>query len=357
MELRTLTLMEHTGTNNRGPGLDHAWARLPDDKLLDLRLCDLKLKIEGTELQKRVDQLYGELRDRGLRFRPHCWLSNEWFSPDGVPGIAIPFYLAHPRLMKLEEQMMLEVEGGSKTWCMQLLRHETGHAFETAFRLNRRVQWRKLFGSSTRRYPEYYCPKPFSRKHVLHLDWWYAQSHPSEDFAETFAVWLRPGSQWRKRYRGWPALKKLQYVDDLMKSLAGKGPPVRSKERTENVAELQETLREHYRDKQARYGTDYPDFYDRDLRRLFSDSPEHSHLPEATKFLRRVGPEVRNRVASWTGEHPYTVNQLLKEMISRCRELNLRVSRPEGELRVEAAIMLTMQTTNYLHSSGHRLAL
>ena len=55
-----------------------------------------------------------ELEARGLPFRPDCYLGDEWFSPEGSPVIAIPFYLAHPRLKQLELHQMLEVEGGTQ---------------------------------------------------------------------------------------------------------------------------------------------------------------------------------------------------------------------------------------------------
>ncbi len=186
------------------------WADWPDEQLLDLRMCDLDLRIEGTELEERIEALYGELRTRGLRFRPHLWLSDDWFTPDGVPGIAIPFYLAHPRLAQLELTQMLEVEGGNPEWCMRILRHETGHAIENAYLLRRRRRRQQVFGKTSEPYPDYYTPKPYSKSFVLHLDSWYAQSHPDEDFAETFAVWLNPSSMWRDRYASWPALRKLE---------------------------------------------------------------------------------------------------------------------------------------------------
>jgi hypothetical protein len=325
--------------------------------LLDVRFCDLDLKIEGTVLERRIRQLYAELEQQGLRFRPPCWLSDEWFSPDDVPGIAIPFYLAHPRLMKLEDRQMFEVEGGDKRWCMMLLRHEAGHAYDTAYRLPRKTRWREVFGSASKRYPRFYSPKPRSRSFVLHLDWWYAQSHPCEDFAETFAVWLRPRSRWRKRYEGWKALKKLEYVDKLMADLANTAPPVKSRARVDPVHRLRQTLGEHYREKKQRYGADHPDFYDRDLHRLFSASPEHAGRPTATAFLRKIRPDLRKTISSWTGEYAYTINLAIKEMMVRCRELDLRVARPADELKLEAAVLVTMHTMSYLHSSGHRLAL
>src|ERR687895_991861 len=204
------------------PVTDFDWANWPDEKLLDLRICDLKVTIEGSILEDRIADLQRELDARSLTFQPHFWLSGEWFSPDGVPGVAIPFYLAHPRLEKLERSQMLEVEGGTPEWCMKILRHEAGHAIDNAYRLRTRLRRQRVFGPSYIQYPDYYTPKPYSKSYVLHLDSWYAQSHPDEDFAETFAVWLKPDSQWRERYDDWPAIKKLEYVDVLMRELAGK---------------------------------------------------------------------------------------------------------------------------------------
>ncbi|MEZ6094577.1 MAG: putative zinc-binding metallopeptidase [Pirellulaceae bacterium] len=176
---------------------------LTDDQLLDCRICDLGLKIETSPLAEPIEQLYEELAERGIKARPHCWFSDEWFSPDGIPGIAIPFYLAHPRLVRLERRQMKEVEGGTRASLMKILRHEAGHAIDTAFRLHRKRGYREVFGNYFAPYPEYYRPRPNSKSFVTHLEPWYAQSHPSEDFAETFAVWLAPGKRWKNDYRGW----------------------------------------------------------------------------------------------------------------------------------------------------------
>ncbi len=330
---------------------------LTEDQLLDLRICDLKVRIEGTPLAKRIERLYRELDQKKIRFRPRFWLSDDWFTPDGIPGVAIPFYLAHPRLMRLEAKQMLEVEGGTEEWCMKILRHEAGHAIDNAYRLRRRRSWRDVFGKASQAYPAYYSPRPYSKKFVLHLDSWYAQSHPVEDFAETFAVWLRPRSNWRSQYQGWPALKKLEYVDELIMEIRETKQKVFSLERVEPVRLLRRTLREHYQTKRAHYGLEHPDFYDRDLRRLFSDLPQHAGFPKATTFLRRLRPILRRAVSQWTGEYQYTIDQVLSEMIVRCRELNLRLHRPADEVERNALIMLTIQTMNYLHDGHHRLAL
>jgi hypothetical protein len=180
------------------------WADWPDEEILDLKFCDLDLRLEDTEVVKPVQQLYRELKRKGLVFRPHCWLSHEWFVEDYIPGIAIPFYLAHPRLKAIERKMMLEVEGGTHRWCMQILRHECGHALENAYRLRSRKQVQALFGKTTQKYPDHYFPQPCSRDYVIHLEPYYAQCHPDEDFAETFAVWMTPGLDWEKRYAQWP---------------------------------------------------------------------------------------------------------------------------------------------------------
>ena len=188
---------------------DYSWSHLPEKELLALRFKDLGLSIGGTWLEECWRDLLDELKAQRLEVRPHAWLSEEWFSPDNTPGIAFPFYLAHPRLARLERKMLHEVEGGKRAECMQILRHEAGHVIQHAYGLHRRKRWKELFGHSSKRYPSSYQPNPASKNYVQHLRRWYAQSHPDEDFAETFAVWLTPRSAWRKRYADWPALEKL----------------------------------------------------------------------------------------------------------------------------------------------------
>jgi hypothetical protein len=333
------------------------WSKASDEELLRLRLCDLGLQLEGTLLEERVERLYEELEYRGLRFRPHCWLSDEWFSPDGVPGIAIPFYLAHPRLARLERRQLLEVEGGTEDWCLRILRHETGHAIDTAYGLHRRKLYRKLFGRYTDPYPEHYYPRPYSKNYVLHLEPSYAQAHPAEDFAETFAVWLKPRSTWRATYAGWPVIRKLEYVSDLMEEIRGKRPLVLSREQVDPLRSLRKTLGEHYAQRRKNYGVDLPNLYDQHLRKLFSDLPEHASAPSAAAFLRKHRNELRRTVAHWTGEYQYIIDQVLEKMIDRSRELNLRLDRPLDQARRDALVLVTVQTMNYVHGGHHRVVL
>ncbi len=330
------------------------WAEAEDAELLQVRLKDLGLKIAGTWLEQRMADLHRELEGRGIVARAHYWLSDEWFSPHATPGIAFPFYLAHPRLMRLERKMVLEVEGGTKRECMRILRHEAGHVIQRAYGLHRRRRWRELFGNSTTPYPDHYRPNPTSRRYVLHLRRWYAQCHPDEDFAETFAVWLSPRSNWRKRYAGWPALKKLEYVDALMKELAGTKPAPKPRIEVDPISRLSVTLAEHYEDKRERYAVDMPSIFDRELRRIFSDDPAHKGASSATAVIRRNRTAIRRSVARWTGEYPVALDAALDDMIDRCRVLKLRAPGGEERVRLELTALLSTKAVYSLYSASRR---
>jgi hypothetical protein len=327
---------------------------LPDDKLLKLRLKDLRLTLEGTWLESCLDDLHKELEERDLRIRPHVWLSDEWFSPDTTPGIAIPFYLAHPRLMRLERKMIIDVEGGTRHECMRILRHETGHVVQNAFRLQRRRRWQELFGRSSTHYPRYYRPNPASKNYVQHLRLWYAQSHPDEDFAETFAVWLKPRSDWKKRYAGWPALRKLEYVDEVMKEIAGQRSQLPRGAAVHPLSQITMTLGEHYRRKKAFYAVNTPRTYDRELHRIFSADPKHRNAITAAAFIRRHRSYFREIVARWTGEYQLTLDSVLDDMIDRCRELKLRTPGSERQLLTDFTVLLTAKTVHSLYSPSRR---
>ena len=330
---------------------------MTDRQLLELRLCDLPVRIRGTQLEQRVKKLYRELKARSLEFQPHVWLAEEWFTPDGVGGFAIPFYLAHPRLMKLERAQMLEVEGASDAECMRILRHEAGHAIDNAFRLHTKRSWSDTFGSYRVPYPEWYQPQPGSRDYVLNLDAWYAQAHPAEDFAETFAVWLHPRGRWQRPYQGWGAHRKLEYVEQVMKGLAGRSPARVVTREVEPLSSLKKTLRDHYRRKRAYYTIHWPASYERNLYRVFTADGRKRPSPSAAQFLRHYRREISHIVARGTGVHHYTVNHIVKHMIVRCRELNLSLSMPVEEARQLLIVMLTMQVMQVLRTGYHRIPL
>ncbi len=332
------------------------WSRLSDEELLRLRLCDLKLTLRGSLVARYLAQIQNELKRRGLRFKPHVWLADEWFTPDGVAGIAIPFYMAHPRLMRLERKMMGEVEGGNAAWLMRILRHEAGHAIDNAFRLRRRKDWRKTFGKASRRYPDIYRARPASRDFVLHLGHWYAQSHPTEDFAETFAVWLQPRARWRREYADWPALQKLKYVDELMAEIKGEPQPVSGFHVVAPLEDNRRTLAEHYRRKQARYAVDGAGAYDHRLKRVFGTRDGKRRM-RAVTFLRQVRPQLTRFLIRRSRLHPYLVHQVFRTLLQRTRELDLVVTRSQRTTKRAAAALLERILIDILRRDRERYTL
>ena len=332
-----------------------AWASLPHESLLDLRLKDLDLQVKGTWLETSLEALNDELHRSGVPIRAHAWISDEWFSPDNTPGIAFPFYLAHPRLMRLERKMMFNVEGGTRRECMQILRHEAGHVVQHSYGLHRRKRWQELFGRSSKIYPSSYRPDPGSKDFVQHLRRWYAQSHPDEDFAETFAVWLTPRSAWRKRYANWgAALEKLTYVDELMDEIAGIRPHLTKRIEVDAASYSTTTLREHYEKKLAHCAIETHAPYDRDLQHIFSNDARHASAPPAAGFIRRNRAEIIALVQDRLGEYEPTFDAVLDELADRCRVLKLRAPGSERQIRVKLTALLTAKTANALYTSSRR---
>ena len=329
---------------------DPPWVALKDEEILALRICDLGVRIEGSELEARIGQMHDELAARGVTIRPHCYLGDEWFSPQGVPAIAIPFCLAHPRLKSLELHQMLEVEGGTAESCQMLLRHESGHAIDHAYQFSSRPDWQRIFGSPETEYtPETYTPQPYSRSFVRHLPNWYAQAHPDEDFAETFAVWLAMTTEeWRTRYRGWNALEKLEYVHSLMQDAAGRPPVVTNGRRISDARKLRKTLARHYAARRKLYAEDFPDFYDADLRAIFANGEPGGE--SAARVMQKYRASLVASIVQWTGQRKYTVNVLVRKLILRCRELKLSAPRDPMRLHFELAAYLASLVTNHLYT-------
>ena len=301
------------------------WLRLSDEQLLQMRFCDLKLTIERSPIARHVRRLYADLQQRGLKLRPHVWLSEEWFSPDGVPGIAVPFYLAHARLERLERRIMREAEGGNSRLLLRILRHEAGHAVDNAYRLRRRKRWREAFGPASLPYPARYRARAGSRRYVHHLGEWYAQAHPAEDFAETFAVWLTPQSGWRKSYAGWPALHKLQAVDELVASVRHTRPPVRNRLRIEPLEHNRRTLAQHYRRKLAHNRMIRRGLTDELLQRAFTPQRRRVQPLKAATLLRSHARPLIDAVARTLKCERYSVEQILHMLIERAARLQLYV--------------------------------
>lgn len=325
------------------------WTSLSDDQLQEKKISQLGLKLDGTKLQPLIQQLYDELSQKGLVFHPSCHVGDEWFVPVGIPAIFIPFFLVHDRLQQLERKIMLEVEGETPEWFMKLIRHETAHAYAYAYPIVRKRKWQQTFGkSSSDETPSFYRPRPYSRSFVVHLDDWYAQSHPDEDFAETFAVWLTPGLDWRSRYKGWKALQKLEYVDELMRSFAGKPPAPMPEYCVADCDCLNVKLKTYYAQKRKVYEDSFPDFYDNDLRQLFAADADVGGRIKASVYLRRHQRELENAVCQWTNEKKYRVNKLLARLIARCDQLGLHIKAYDPKQNLQVSAYITTLVMNHL---------
>ncbi len=321
------------------------------------RICDLAVQIPDSPVGHAIDRLYDELDRRGIGFHPPCYLTDEWGCPDGVPIIGVPFYMADPVLTALERETMLDAEGDEPAEMMKLLRHEAGHAVNYAFHLHRRAGWDNVFGPFDTPYPEHFKKRRYSKRYVQHLAGWYAQRHPDEDFAETFAVWLSPVGDWRRRYAGWGALRKLEWVERAVQSIAGRRPRERLMRLDRPVEEMTLTLAHYYRDKRDAGRHDFPDIYDARLREIFPRARAPGAIA-AADYLRLKRREYAERVARWTGERRYVIGELYTHLIARCRKLRLwtRPSRV-AETAADVAAFLATLIMNYVYrgtfTNGH----
>lgn len=332
--------------------VEHDWHRQRHE-LLGHRISDLALQIRGTRVETLVERLYAELDARGLKYRPGVYLSDQWGCPDGTPLIGVPFYLADQRLERIEAEMSMSIESDDEA--MRYMRHEAGHAFNYAFRLHDRPDWQGTFGAFRRPYRDRYRADPFSREYVRHILAWYAQKHPDEDFAETFAVWLTPQLDWRTEYDGWPALRKLEYVERVMREIASEHrDPVAPTEDDLPVEAMQYTLAEHYESEHDSIPVADERVFDVDLRQIFFDESAAPSGGHADAFLREHCREVVSRTAYWTSEHPSVVRSLMDLLVKRAGALRLRVGRVEAATLIELTSFVTavVMMHRYTHIIG-----
>jgi len=326
-----------------------------DEELLTKRISDLPLQIKGTWLEECIAQLYKELEDKGILFRPECYLADEWLTPYKENCIGIPFYLAHPALIRLEKKFMLEAEGETKPGCMKLLRHECGHALTYAFRFHKRKKWQSIFGRSTKEYKDTFKYRPYSKNYVRHLDGYYAQYHPEEDFVETFAVWLTPNLDWEERYKGWRALKKLRYVDCLVDEAKVKEARFKSSQKFYRLSTLRYSLKSYYKRKRHEWAEEFPDFHDRFLNRVFhSPQDDGKKLASAAMFIQYYRRSVINSVAKISGEKKYVINDLLKDVIKRSKELKCLAPQDETQIVIHLTAYISSLIMNYQYTGRFR---
>jgi hypothetical protein len=317
--------------------------------LLETRICDLGLSIEGSAVEKFVQQLYRELEQKKvLKFRPPCYLTDEWGCPSGEPVIGIPFYLARTDLAQIEKENN-DLETDRET--MMYLRHEAGHAFNYAYKLHRTPEWKQLFGPYRRPYRENYRPVLFSKDYVRYLPGWYAQKHPDEDFAETFAVWMTPRSGWRKKYRGWGAMSKLKYMDRIARELGNADPLRKRGEPDITTAEMEMTVGEFYRN-----STDQIPLVevtqDGDLTAVFNASKKGKNAQPAAAFLREHRKTIVDHIARWTAMQRPMVKRFMEALEKRSAELSLTIDRrKEAEYLSEITVFATTLVMNHLARS------
>lgn len=319
------------------------------DLLLQARIKDLELHLAGTPLEKHIQQLYAELEAMGLSFRPHCYLSDQWGCPSGVPVIGIPFYLADPNLHSIEA----ELGGGAETErdIMMYLRHEAGHAFNYAYKLYETEEWIKVFGDYSKPYRDDYKPQPFSRKYVVHISGWYAQKHPDEDFAETFAVWMTPGSDWEKRYTGWGALKKLHYVARIGQMVTQQAPAVSFGELDQDAGEMEVTVLDHYRQRELEEKVDLQlgAHLDQELCEMF-EAPGAAQA-KAEILIRAEREALIAASVRFTGVSRAVVKKLVDHLFDRTAALGLTVSLDKtADYLTRLTSLVTALSMNYLYT-------
>ena len=324
-------------------------ARIQGDmqEMLSKPIRDLGLKLEGSPLERFVVQLYKELDRKGIgKFHPRCYLSDEWGCPSGEPVIGIPFYLANPKLQQLESEMN-DLEDAREI--MMYLRHEAGHAYNYAYELYKTPEWREMFGPFRRPYRDKYKPVPFSRKFVRHMAGWYAQKHPDEDFAETFAVWLTPRSNWREKYKHWGALAKLKYMERTAKRFRNTDP-VRAGVTDITVEEMETTVHDFYEQMANQEPVPEKLALDTDLIDIFLVSKRRrTGVRPATDLIKENRKPLIDKVAYWTGVQRPLIKNLVESILSRVRELDLRADvKLERQYLTEISAYATVMAMNYL---------
>jgi hypothetical protein len=317
-------------------------------EVLGMPIRELGLSLEASPVAELVRRLYSELEAKGLRhFRPRCYLSDEWGCPSGEPVIGIPFYLGDPRVAKVEEAVN-DVEGEREI--LMYLRHEAGHAFNYAYELYRTEEWHALFGSFRRPYRDDYPFVPFSRDYVRHIAGWYAQKHPDEDFAETFAVWLDPDSAWRERYAHWGAVRKLEYVDRIAGEV-GDQPPLRASGETDiTTDEMDQTVEEFYRD----FHVDETPLVaslalDADLTDIFPRRHDDPDARAASELLAEHRRDIVDKVNYWTGVRRTLVRALVHAVEQRLAALQLVVVRERSRQQmIDLTVYITALAMTFL---------
>lgn len=340
-------------------GMSQTLSRFQEANLRKTPLRDLKLQIQGTPLESVIDEFRRELENAGLlHINPYFYLSTEWGVPFPSTAIGIPFYLAHPELLSVHTEIVGHVEGASPWEILKYLRHEMGHVVNYAYRLYETEEWIRLFGSITQPYVEDYRPAPFDPHFVQHLPGWYAQMHPDEDWAETFAVWMTPDMDWRLDYAHFPAaLAKLEYCEKTVQDLRGRPPLIADGVADEEVSQLACSAEQFYAS-MSPPSEPIPPGLDGSLRVTFEefDEPRDSsaqRLP-ASQLIRSLERQLMAVVYRWTGHFPERTRVLLRHLADRADALQqVYAEDQEQEAAIALTAFVTSLASNYVHRGSY----
>jgi hypothetical protein len=310
----------------------------------EVPMRELGLTIAGTPLEPILAEFAGELAVAGVeRVRPRFYLSTEWGVPFETVAVAIPFYLVRPDLAQLHADRTGLVEGVDRGEILRYLRHEMGHVVNYAYKLYDRPDWVERFGSITQPYVDEYRPQPWSTRFVRHLPGWYAQKHPDEDWAETFAVWMTPGANWRADYAAWPeALAKLELCAAIMAEIAAADPLVTDDELDEELGEIEYSLEDYYREVEPARG-EFPAGLAGALRAIFEDLPPGGEVRRASTLILAHAGSLARSIFTWTGHFPEHTRALLLHLAQVADSLDL--SYPETH-QPAALVALTAFVTS-----------
>jgi len=321
--------------------------RLSFQQLLNQKVGELDLRADDT-LRECLIQLRRELKQKHIGFFPHFFFGEEpWGCIDRTGSVEIPFFLANKELRRLAERYYI---GYSKEEIMMMLRHETGHAINYAYKLWIRDDWKKLFGKFKKTYPHFYNYVPSSKDFVRYLHHignpHYAQKHPDEDFAETFAVWLDPASKWKWNYRSWNgALGKLNFINRLFgwERVAEKRPLKVRYDEADNYRDIISTVAEYF-EIEKKVDPRVKE-YTQDLKDIFPESrpPRTRKFIRADLFIQNYSRYLEEELVTWIAKADRRdIRKYLRELQTLCALNNLQLHVDQAtEKLVELVIVST----------------
>jgi hypothetical protein len=163
-------------------------------------------------------------------------------------------------------------------------------------------------------------------------------------------VWLTPRSNWRVRYKGWPAFRKLRYVDAVVRRVRDQEPVVPSEILDVTVEDMKLTVEQFYRRWARRNGAAVNVALEADLADIFiAGGRRRKNVRPAADLVEEQRLPLTDKITYWTGVKRPVVRALVERMIRTCRERNLVVDTTrETASMVELTVYGTTLAMNYL---------